>query len=629
MRPLHRRALAPAAGALLLAAGALTARAAAPPPQPPQTTAPAFGETLEVHLINVDVYATDKSGRRVSGLKKDDFELLEDGKRVAITNFEAVEGGAPPAGGEAAGAAAPAPLPRAPEDALSLVVYFDDILTRPAHRARVLRQLGEFLSHLAPGDRVMLVTYDRSLNVRVPFTSDPAVLANGLRTIAGVEAHGTDEDHSRRQAFDEIMAIQKNSLDDPDPVPCPQNIVTPAHAYAAARRQEALQTIGALTVLVNSLSGVPGRKALLHVSDGIPLTPGQEVFELLVNICGGAGTSGIGQASQSGIGGGNTSSNPGLSPSKNQLDPYATYDSASLGPQSYQAASQAPMDAQNYSIAKSLQALAAHANAQRVTLYTLQASGLQAPGAADASFAPDERLFQFPSIETVTQANARDSLQLLADATGGRAFLNTNDFQADLGRMREDLSTFYSFGFSPSHAGDGREHRIEVRARRAGIQLRYRQSYRDKPAIEKVVDRTLAALFFGIEDNPLGVAIEIGDPAPAEGGQYAVPVRLKIPLFKLAILNQQATYEGKLRLLVAMRDDQGNTSAVRQVDVPLHIPRKEVLSAMGEYYLYTLTLKMKPGLQTVAVAVRDELATTTSYLSRPVMIEGAAGRPAS
>ncbi|HEY4591334.1 MAG TPA: hypothetical protein VIJ61_02935, partial [Thermoanaerobaculia bacterium] len=132
-------------------------------------------------------------------------------------------------------------------------------------------------------------------------------------------------------------------------------------------------------------------------------------------------------------------------------------------------------------------------------------------------------------------------------------------------------------------------------------------------------------LFYGIEDNPLAITIEVGELAPAEGGQYSVPVRLKIPLFKLAILNRQdQTYEGKLRVLVAIRDDAGGISPVRQVEVPLSIPSKEVLNALGKYYVYTLTLKLKPGPQHVAVAVRDEIAATTSYLSRPVTVNATA-----
>src|SRR6185295_2774492 len=141
----------------------------------------------------------------------------------------------------------------------------------------------------------------------------------------------------------------------------------------------------------------PGRKAVLHVSDGLPLIPGQEVFQALVEICGGSGTGGIGhtatempaEGERRGIGGGRN------------VDPLQVFDARELGPMAYQAASQAPMDAQSYNVGKELQALAAHANAQRVTLYTLQASGLQAPDASAAGSGPADQLFQFPAIGSV------------------------------------------------------------------------------------------------------------------------------------------------------------------------------------------------------------------------------------
>ncbi|HEY0513365.1 MAG TPA: VWA domain-containing protein [Thermoanaerobaculia bacterium] len=596
----------------------------APPVTP--STAPSFGEVLEVNVVDVDVDATDRNGHRVTGLRKDDFELLEDGKRVAISNFDAREAGGEAsraAGGAAAGKTGAAG--RSPDDAWNLVIFVDDFNILPAHRTRALRQLREFLDReLAPGDRVMLATYDMGLNIRVPFTSDPAAIAQGLERVSSLAAHGGEHERDRRQAVDAILSIQRDSLLVPPSLPCPQNIATPAHAYAGARRQDVLQTINALTVLVNSLSGVPGRKAVLHVSDGIPLIPGEEVFQFLAEICGGHGNSGFGKSANLETESIQQPNRFFQKPSDDDTNPMQVFDAAALGPESYKGVSQAPLDAQSYAVNKNLQALAAHANAHRVTLYTLQASGLQGTEASDASFGPDDRLLQFPSIGSLLRSNLQDSLQILADDTGGRAILNANNVLPDLSRMREDFTTLYSLGFTPGHTGDGREHKIEVRVKRPGVRLRYRQSYRDKPAFEKVVDRTLAALFYGIEENPLGVAVEIGDAAPAERGEYAVPVRLKIPLFKLAILNQQDTYEGRLQILLATRDDAGGISAVRQIEVPLHIPRKEVLSAMGQYYLYTLTLKMKPGSQHLGLAVRDEIAATTSYLSRPVSVGPAA-----
>ena len=53
----------------------------------PAQQLPPLRETLEVSIVNVDVFVTDKSGRRVHGLTRDDFEIFENGARQAITNF--------------------------------------------------------------------------------------------------------------------------------------------------------------------------------------------------------------------------------------------------------------------------------------------------------------------------------------------------------------------------------------------------------------------------------------------------------------------------------------------------------------------------------------------------------------
>ncbi|HKV07578.1 MAG TPA: VWA domain-containing protein [Thermoanaerobaculia bacterium] len=591
--------------------------------------AQSFGEVVRVDVVNVDAYVTDKDGKPVAGLGKDDFEVFEDGKRVEITNFEAVDRtAAAPAGSPASPAGSPA-LPETAaalsEDGLHLVVYVDNFNLRMANRSRAVRQLREFLTRqLVPGDQVLIVTYDLGLSVRLPFTSDPAAISAALDGLETLTVQGEEDDRAKRQAFQAMMDIQTTSLNSPLQLPCPLDIVTPAHGYSAAKRQEVRRTFGALTVLVNSLSGVPGRKALLHVSDGISLTPGEELFQFLYEICGGGGaTAGFGSSSAV-----DSPSNP-QNGRRELIDPAATiYDSRMIGPQAYQAASQAALDAQSYSVANDIQALAAHANAHRVTLYTLQASGPEPGTAADASFGPNERLFQIPSIAKVDLQNRQGTLTALASATGGRAILDTANFLPDLSRMRGDFDRYYSLGYTPAHSGDGKEHRIEVKIKRPGLKVRNRQSYRDKPALERTVDRTLATLFYEVQDNPLEVALEVGEPSRDAKGQYFVPLNLRIPLFKLGILNEQGVYRGKLRLLVASRNDKG-TTPVRQIEIPLEIPREQVLTAMGKYYGYSLTLQMQPGEQLVAVAVRDETTTTTSYLAKSVRVGEVGGSDAS
>jgi VWFA-related protein len=597
---------------------------------------PSFTEAVEVNVINVDVRVTDSNGRPITGLRKRDFELFEDGKRVDISNFAAVAGGV--SREEDGEAPPPAPgadqaAPTSSEDAWNLIVYVDNFNLHPGNRTRTLQQLRDFLGReLRPGDRVMLASYDQGLAVRLPFSSDPAAVRAALTEVEQLATGGAAIDLQRQQAFREIMAIQEASVADfTNPRPCPLEIARPAHEFAQLRRDEVMRSLGSLTVLVNSLSGVPGRKAVLYVSDGIPATPGEEVFQFLAELCGGGSSSGLGRSTP-----GNTQETeilkddePGEDdarpsgrpePRQPSMDPLAVYDASALGPWAYKASSQAPIDSQSYSLVKQLGSLVAHANAQRVTLYTLQASGAAAPAASEASAGPTDRLFQFASIGTAQRASLQNSLHAMADGTGGRAMLDVNDFKPELARMREDFDSYYSLGFTPNHKTAGAEHRIEVRVKRKGARLRYRESYRDKTPIERAVDRTLAALFYDIEDNPLKIEIELGEQTPGPSGTVAIPVRLRIPLAKVAVLRGDGAYEGNLRVLVATRAADGRGSAVKQVPVPIRIPKDDVLHALGQFYVYTLTLNLAPGEQKIAVGVRDDTSATTSYLSRAVKV---------
>jgi VWFA-related protein len=567
---------------------------------------PPFGEVIEVNVVNVDVHVTDRDGRPVAGLQRDDFEVYEDGKRVKVTNFEVMKVETAPAGPAATSPAAPpaaaeAPRPErpeiAPEDRLHLVIYVDNLNLDPIHRTRVLRQVRTFLKDLRPEDRVMLVTNDLGLTVRLPFTGDPAALNAALDTIERLPAQGATAESDRRTAMRQVLEIREavRRIEGP----CSRSIMVPAESYAETARNQVLQSIKAMTVLVNSLSGVPGRKALLYLSDGLPASPGEEIFQLLYEICGGGSASGIEDV----------------------------HDPELEGPVDQFKGSEALMKALRFSTVEDLNRLAAHANANRVTLYTLQATGLQGASSASADYGPNERVLQIPSLQFVQSTNLQNSLTLLASETGGKAILNANDVSPDLRRMKEDLSTYYSLGYVPDHAGDGREHRIEVKVRKPGLQVRSRHSYRDKPAIERAVDRTLAAVYHGFEDNPLEVTLKLGDQIPQDGDRFQVPIRIRIPLFKLAILPQQdKIYRGSLRLLVSTRDEQGGVSPIRQIQVPLEIPEQQILYAMGQFYEYDLILVLPRGEQHVAITVRDEGTTTTSVLSRALSVGGEPAR---
>src|SRR5262245_56072566 len=59
------------------------------PAQQPQSDAQHHGgsERIDVDLVNVDVYVSDKKGNPLVALSPDDFQVFEDEKKVKVTNF--------------------------------------------------------------------------------------------------------------------------------------------------------------------------------------------------------------------------------------------------------------------------------------------------------------------------------------------------------------------------------------------------------------------------------------------------------------------------------------------------------------------------------------------------------------
>src|SRR5215217_1158400 len=73
-----------AATFVIAAFTSVTAQQPSPSPVPP-----AQDEVVRVttNLVQADVIVTDKSGRQVTDLRPEDFEVLEDGKRQTLSHF--------------------------------------------------------------------------------------------------------------------------------------------------------------------------------------------------------------------------------------------------------------------------------------------------------------------------------------------------------------------------------------------------------------------------------------------------------------------------------------------------------------------------------------------------------------
>ncbi len=556
---------------LLLTLGSAVAWAqdgGAPASQDPtaseDVTSDFFAEVIDVNVVNVDVYVTGRDGKRVEGLGKDDFELLVDKNPVAITNFYAVEGGGVRSTEgvdtlpEAEQRTADPTPPRLPEDQqLHLIVYVDNFNLHPFTRNRALGNVRTFLrSRLHAGDRVMLVSYDRSLHIRHPFTSDPDLIASALFELEELTGHAVHFDSERRDIMNEIYEATEA-----------YQVRGRAAQYAESLFSDMRFTLDALNEMVESLAGLPGRKGILYVSDGLSMRPGEDVFHAMS--------------------------------------------------EHFQGESGVLLEGQRYDLSRNFQALTSRANANRVTFYALEAAGLRTYSYMDASNASFNGGSQ---VDQVHFNNLQSSLRFMAGETGGFAMVNTNDFGDVLDRMGDDFEHYYSLGFSPASTESGRYHRIEVRLKDKvrGLKVRHREGFRDKPVTTRMTDGTLAALNYGYERNPLGVELEFGERAPQDNGHYLVSLKVKIPIGALSFFPQTDQQRGKVRLYVGAMDSEGGVAPVQEVPVPIDIPQAQYEEARSKFYQYEMKLLMRTGRQVVAVGVRDDIGATSGFVSRGV-----------
>jgi VWFA-related protein len=567
-------------GALGTQAGAQMRKPGQPLPAPPPSEGAQqepFADIVNVSVVNVDVYVTDKKGQPVTGLTEDDFQVLENGRPVEITNFYAEKAGKPmtPLSGETAEAAPAVPgAPQAPPGAvaeavrkpddqrLRLIVYIDNFNLRPFNRNRVMRELRAFIgTKLQKDDLLMLVTFDRELHIRRTFTSDPGLIASAMLDLEKISAQGVHADSDRRDILQKI--------EDSRSVNEAENY---ARTYAQSTYNDLAFSIDGLKKVVDSLAGMPGRKAVLYVSDGLQMIAGQDVFYAV----------------------------------QNKYNEQTTSLTQTL----------------EFDVSRRLTELTAQANANRITFYTIDAAGLRV---YDSNTAENQGSAKSPGftqlVDSVRFSNLQSTIQMMAEKTGGVAIINTNVVTPQLDRIANDFNTYYSLGYQPPHYGDGRYYKIEVKVKnRKDLRVRHREGYRDKTTDSRMSDGTLAALNFPFEENPLGVSVEFGQPRPREDGYFLVPVLVRIPIGKLVLVPREKSDDARVRLFIAALDSEGGTSDVQQTPVPISVAKADVATAVNKHFTYEVTLLMRKGDQRVAVGVRDDIAAQASFVSRGLKV---------
>ncbi len=554
-----------------------------PAPAPGQEQGLAsFLDQVDVRVINVDVLVLDAKGQPVNGLHREDFQILESGRPVELTNFAAYEEAA---GVETVAGVATIEGELAAEDAAGLartapaatwIVYVDQAQLQPGPRNLVLREVLEFLrAGLAPGDQVVAATFDgAALKILAPLSSEPAPALAALEALQ--KQTGVPSGRRGRSALlqQEILLVDLQSitvLEEAD------QLLTEIESAGEEEAMRSRNAVTALRDLLGVVAGIDGRVALLLGGGGFDSDPLGNLYDLWES------------------------------------------KFASLLTQ-LPRRPQRQTDPRRNQLASDYQGLLRAINSSRVTVYTIYAGAGRGPDvSAEVGGMP---IIDGPSLSLGPSPEGGSTLAAFATETGGRSFVSATDLSKRLAAARRDFSIYYSLGYRPDRSEIGGYYPVEVRVRREGLRVVHRRGVSERTSEEEAQDSAVAALLAAEPPaNPLGARIEIGAAEAARRGRTStVPVTVQVPLRGTTLLPAGTAHQGKLSFFFAVRYPDGGYRRLESRPLDFDVPNDRLAGALGQHVSYRVDLPLEPGDYQLGVAVVDRIGGVRGSLTAPISV---------
>jgi VWFA-related protein len=530
-------------------------------------------------LVVVDVVATGKDGA-VTDLQRDDFTVLEDGKEQKVRVFSFQQPRVNTSGG------APIAPPKLPENVYSNVaryntssalnvVLLDALNTNLPNQAYVRDQMIRYLEKMPEGQPVAVYTLGAKLTLLQDFTNDPAVLKAVVKELKM-----------------KVSPLQDNPAGGPEPELLPAGLgdsgMMPAGMLDAMQRFEQERvgfqtdlrvkyTANALTSIARSLSGYPGRKNLIWVSEAFPLSIDPNM-ELSGDIFAGA---------------------------------------RNYGPELAKAADSL-IDAQ-------------------IAIYPIDARGLVAPSVFSAansgrdkfgrSLGRGGRLGSAISNESAQLQNVHGAMQEMADRTGGRAFYNTNGIDGAIRKSIEDGSTYYTLAYYPENKNwNGKFRKILVKVNQHGIKLRYRLGYYavdPRSFIDQNQKQQIAAFELALSpDSPISTALPFNALVipPAEKSPKTVRVNFGVDPHAISFERQADGLEhATVECTVQVFSVKGKPMGGKLTTVNAALKQETFDKVMQDIFPCQQAVELEPGSYFLRLGVRDDrtglIGTTNAKVS--------------
>ena len=188
-----------------------------------------------------------------------------------------------------------------------------------------------------------------------------------------------------------------------------------------------------------------------------------------------------------------------------------------------------------------------------------------------------------------SNASSQETLSTLAADTGGKAFLDSNDFGLVFQRVQKDTSAYYVLGFySTNPAQDGKYRRLLVKVKRSDVKLEFRQGYyapRDFQHFQQEDRDRQMADELGSDLPETDVALYIGAAYfRLDASRYFIPVSLVVPGSQIPFTKNQDKDKASVDIIGAVKDSSGAPFGTARDTIKLNLDASQQVRRKNVQY---------------------------------------------
>ncbi len=214
-----------------------------------------------------------------------------------------------------------------------------------------------------------------------------------------------------------------------------------------------------------------------------------------------------------------------------------------------------------------------------------------------------------------------DTMRTLADETGGRAFVNTNDLTGAIRDAIEDSAVTYTLGFYiDSGSLDGKFHELKVQVHRSGLNLRYPKGYfalKDTAATQDVRHNNfLIAIKSPLASSAISLQIQVSrvnEPTP-----NSLSLSGSIGIHDLHLVQTGKLHVGALDISVLEQDQTGKVLIESTNHVDLRFTEEKYLAVLKSGIGFRKSVQPQAGATTLRILVQDPTTAAIGSLIIPL-----------